>query len=319
LSSKGSDERYDGLLATVAEGVDGIEPLLDTFFGFLQRRTDFFAGQRDSDLQEEIVLKYLRKHEKLALLRIDATRKKNAEIDAERKKKLREKVSTEEEVFRQKQQELRARPKIEAVDESEETPREEKPAPGAESDDDSPALPGNGGTTDRYVWTQTLSALEVLVRVPPGTRARDCAVEIGTKKLKLGLRGQPLIIDGEFHQKIKPDDSMWTIIDSNIQLNLEKFDGMRWWNCVIQGDPEIDTKKIVPENSKLGDLDPETRGTVEKMMVDQRQKQMGLPTSDQQKQADLLEKFKKAHPEMDFSQARINYGASSGSGFGDMN
>jgi len=120
------------------------------------------------------------------------------------------------------------------------------------------------------------------------------------------------MIDGLFHQTIKPDDSMWCMMDSNIQLNFEKLDAMRWWSCVVQGDLEIDTKKIVPENSKLADLDPETRGTVEKMMVDQRQKQMGLPTSDQQKQADMLEKFKKAHPEMDFSQARINYGSGGG-------
>jgi len=91
-----------------------------------------------------------------------------------------------------------------------------------------------------------------------------------------------------------------------LQLNLTKKEGQNWWDSIIEGEEKIDTQKVEPENSKLGDLDNDTRGVVEKMMFDQRQKQQGLPSSDEMEKRNKLDSFMKAHPEMDFSKAKFS-------------
>jgi len=158
-----------------------------------------------------------------------------------------------------------------------------------------------------YTWQQQLGDVDISIPVPKGSRARDLKIAISKSKLSVGLKGQEPIMEGELCKDIKVDDSTWTLEDQEtVLVHLEKVNNMTWWENVLKHHPKIDTKKIVPENSKLSDLDGETRGMVEKMMYDNQRKQMGLPTSDEQKKLETLENFKKMHPEMDFSNAKIS-------------
>lgn len=143
--------------------------------------------------------------------------------------------------------------------------------------------------------------MTVTVPLPPGTKARMLDVIIKKDRLKVGLKGAEPIIDGEFMEPVKAEDCVWNILDGKtLELQLIKREGMHWWRGVIKGDPEIDTQKVEPENSKLSDLDAETRATVEKMMFDQRQKMMGLPTSDELQKQEMVKKFMAQHPELNF-------------------
>ncbi|KAI5927327.1 nuclear movement protein [Camillea tinctor] len=163
-----------------------------------------------------------------------------------------------------------------------------------------------------YKWNQTIGELDVTIPSIPGNmKGRDIVVEIKKQKLKAGIKGQEPFIDGDLPHAIHTEESTWTLTTApdgskTIEIHLDKINKMEWWAHVVTTAPRIDVTKIQPDNSKLSDLDGETRGMVEKMMYDQRQKEMGLPTSDDQKKADLIKKFQDQHPELDFSNAKIN-------------
>lgn len=161
-----------------------------------------------------------------------------------------------------------------------------------------------------YKWTQTIQDLDITIAVPSNLRGKDIVVDMTKTKLKVGVKGQEPFIDGPLPHEMRPSESTWTLEPTSsgkdISIHLDKTNKQQWWASVTTNAPYfLDTSKIQPENSKLGDLDGETRGMVEKMMYDQRQKEMGKPTSEEQGKLDMLEKFKKSHPEMDFSNAKM--------------
>ena len=327
------DDRFDGMFMQVAQQSNGIEPLMDNLFGFLRRKTDFFAGASEEQVNG-LVLGCLNKQR--ALFEQDAAKKKAAAAKEEKRKKelaeMKAKKAAEAEAAKKKA----AMPKGEedvieigadgSFDSTEKAPvppsrtsssasnsnsppkaPQEGGAEGEdEEEDDSPPPEGNGGRTDRYVWTQTLQEVVINIPLPPNTKSKMLSVDIQNTKLKVAIKGGDALVDGTFHKRVVLDDSIWTLEDGELVITLSKDNKMEWWKCVCEGDPEINTQKVQPENSKLSDLDGETRQTVEKMMFDQRQKQMGLPSSDELQKQEMLDKFMKAHPEMDFSKAKFS-------------
>lgn len=323
-----NDARFDGLYLQIASQTRGIEPLLDTLFSFLRRKSDFFGDGDEKGVERAVdkVNEVLGRHRGLFLeeKRKEVEKKQKEAVQKEKKKKEDDVIELGEDGGFDISNSADSSAAAACGDDSniaaEETkqPASAENAPSntalkaesnsTEDQDDSPPPVGNGGTTDKYTWTQTLSELCISLPLPPNTRARDLNVIITKNHLKISLKSSPStsIVDDSLSKTIIVDDSFWTIEDNSLVLTLQKLNQMEWWEAPCRSDPKINLQKIQPENSNLSDLDGETRQTVEKMMYDQRQKALGRPTSDEEKKMEILERFKKSHPEMDFSNAKIS-------------
>lgn len=322
-------EKFDGMLMAMAQQCEeGIHELLDHFFGFLARKTDFYTGAGADQGKKMVIARY----EHYAADVKKRVEKEQAEKAAEEKRRQERLAKKKAEEAKQQAAEQEEKIKELTEEEAEElekelknkqngttTDEEEKPVEDgkAASDDEEDEKDkgklkpnaGNGCDMPNYSWTQTLEEVEIRVpfKVNFPLKGKDLVVDIEKRKIKAGLKGHPPVLEGTMYNDVKPEECTWCIQDKKLLLiNIEKVNRMEWWSRIVLSEPEINTKKVQPENSKLADLDGETRSMVEKMMFDQRQKEMGLPTSDEQKKQDVMKKFMQQHPEMDFSKCKFS-------------
>eukprot|EP00741_Cyanophora_paradoxa_P010736 tig00020538_g10378.t1 len=140
-------------------------------------------------------------------------------------------------------------------------------------------------------WSQTRNEVHIMLPAPPGTRGKDVLVEFKPSSLKAGLKGQPLMIEGQLGGLTKPEDSIWTLEDvtqrpedgKEIRIVLQKGKEHDVWNF------------LVPAHG----LDP--------FKAEEMQKKM------------MLEKFQAESPGFDFSGAEFTGQVPSNPYFMDRN
>merc|ERR1711894_498323 len=319
----------------------GVQEMLDVIFSFLARKTDFYTSGLEDGKAEKLINAAFKKHSASAEEEAAKKKARYAEMNRKQKERIEKEKLRDEENSKQTQPKIDADMSesriVEVTDEEAEkfmesdkkdadkpdnkengtaekglNEQNETEKEGEDPEDKGKLKPNSGNGCDlphgRYNWTQTLEEIDLRVPLPMALKGKDLIVEIKRKHLKVAIKGKPeSIIDGELLHDVKVEECLWNIEDKrSIIINLEKINRMEWWSKLVTTDPEINTKSVQPENSKLSDLDGETRSMVEKMMYDQRQKEMGKPTSDEEKKQDMLKKFMSAHPEMDFSKCKFN-------------
>lgn len=133
--------------------------------------------------------------------------------------------------------------------------REKRPA---RHDVDESISTYNGASTQKYNWSQSIKNVDVQIKLPEGTTAKDLKIDIKNKSIKAVFKASgETIIEGEFDGKVTPDDCFWNVEEKRwLNLNLEKSQE-QIWKTVILGDEEIDTSKV--DNSKrVEEFDTET-------------------------------------------------------------
>jgi hypothetical protein len=124
-----------------------------------------------------------------------------------------------------------------------------------------------------YEWEQSLEEVNIYVDPPPGVPRNMIDVEIGHSHLRIGLKGAPPFIDEDTGGPVKVDESMWTLSDGVLNVNLQKMVKADAWDCALRG--------------RAGEeLDAFTKEEVKKKL--------------------MLERFQEEHPHFDFSGAEFN-------------
>ena len=141
-----------------------------------------------------------------------------------------------------------------------------------------------------YEWEQSLEEVNIYIIPPPGVTSSQfvigivceiiivfhsyIVIDIGHHHLKVGLKSTTqAYIDEDTGGPVKPNESMWTLVDKELNINLQKMNKGEVWDCALQG---------------------------------QGGQQLDVLAKEEAKKKILLERFQEEHPGFDFSGAEFN-------------
>lgn len=245
----------------IASKAGGIKPLLDKFFSFLEKKTDFYVqfeqpvGQVKTNYKmgfpkgvaEKMVLQAFRQYDM-----------KDYEVVMQNQSEQPVTVhqSAPQTPSKSNMNKLTTAPLTPPK-----TPTTSRPPKTPTTSSKSSAFTpsytpegkqypiGNGGIGDNYYWTQTLKEITVYIDTAVGCKGKDVKCEIKAQSLKVAIRGE-VVVDGVLEDVIRTQESLWTIsstTDNALQQIVITLDKTRptWWKHVINTHEEIDTTKVL--------------------------------------------------------------------------
>ncbi|RLN75046.1 hypothetical protein BBJ28_00012670 [Nothophytophthora sp. Chile5] len=261
--------RFDALLTQLAQQHGGVESLLDSFFDFLHRKTDFYvvtsdpAARHMGFLPGQAQQKVLRAFQKYPMRDLDGSSSSSAAAVAPT-----------------------AQPAAPATEAKPSPPSNSKKAtPTARAPaQELPATPQltkegkQGAVLLLLLLSAFLRCANIQMELAPGTRAKDLNCRIEATRLRVALKSDVAnpLLEGELPEKIRADDSIWSLEGNRtLSVSLEKAKPT-WWASALRGHAEIDTSQV-DSRRNIQDYDESTQGAIRKAVFDQRQQQLQGP------------------------------------------
>ncbi|KAL8450343.1 hypothetical protein Emag_003189 [Eimeria magna] len=156
--------------------------------------------------------------------------------------------------------------------------------------------PWNGAILDRYVWSQSINDVTCQVRMLELLQQQHQQLkDVNSKLLAVTLRDDSVqiaydgrvILEGKWCHPIQASDSYWVLEQKAFVLLVLEKKRELWWDCLVQGDPIIDTQKV-ESVKKVEDFDEATQGHIRKIVYEQSLKRQGLKTPEEIQQENIL-------------------------------
>ncbi|CRG97652.1 CS domain protein, putative [Plasmodium gallinaceum] len=296
-------ERHENMLMAIARDFSSIDDLIEMFLSFLENKTDYFhlmINEEDiktlskkyegsmlknilnnnhcgfkANNREDCLMKLFRKHQLNYIIRKQPYIIENEEI----KKKY---FPLCDELI--KLNNIKINEKIKDKNENKQSKEDTKTTINVPYENHISTW--NGGKTDKYYWNQSLNEINLEVPLNKEVKTNEINVEITNKNIKI-YHSNELKLEGEFYEEVNKQECMWSIEDKKkIVVFLEKK-RENWWPCVLNGDPEIDTKKIESKKN-LTDFDEKTQGEIRKFLHEQKLKNEGIQSPEEIRKQHLL-------------------------------
>jgi len=132
-----------------------------------------------------------------------------------------------------------------------------------------------------YEWEQSLEEVNLYIDAPPSKRASDFQVNIQSKRLSIGLKGNDrMFIDEPTFSKVNTSESSWYLDSNIIHIIMMKVHRGETWEAALLG-------RHTNDDSGDGEL-------------------VDAITKDKIKQNLMLERFQEENPGFDFRGAKFN-------------